>query len=283
MAGTLDRNLQILDQAIAESSDALQKEPQNVAARNSLFEALQRKISLLQDTITLMNEMRKGNAAGVAQVVEGHEQIMMRRLLIVAHTCGRCGRGAAGRFGRIGRRIAGAQTERLTRTVSIGATGELELSNIAGDIVVTRGSGAAATIEVVKTARGASVEEARAALALVRVEITERGTRAEARTHYPSEQERRPSNRRNFNVSVAYTVAAPEGTRIIAKSISGDISVREIIGALTLETVSGNVNISSAGRMASGRSIRATSSSSTRKSRARSKRARSAARSGFAG
>jgi anti-sigma factor RsiW len=71
MAGTLDRNLRILDQAIAESSDALQKEPQNVAARNSLFDALQRKISLLQDTITLMNEMRKGNAAGVAQVVEG--------------------------------------------------------------------------------------------------------------------------------------------------------------------------------------------------------------------
>ncbi len=49
----------------------MKKEPQNVAARESLFEALQRKISLLQDTITLMNEMRKGNAAGVAQVVEG--------------------------------------------------------------------------------------------------------------------------------------------------------------------------------------------------------------------
>jgi anti-sigma factor RsiW len=71
IAGTLDRNLQILDQAIAESSEALREEPQNVAARNSLFDALQRKISLLQDTITLMNEMRKGNAAGVAQVVEG--------------------------------------------------------------------------------------------------------------------------------------------------------------------------------------------------------------------
>ena len=64
-------NLQILDQAIADSSAALQQEPQNVAARTSLFDALQRKISLLQDTITLMNEMRKGNAAGVAQVVEG--------------------------------------------------------------------------------------------------------------------------------------------------------------------------------------------------------------------
>ena len=71
VTATLDSNLQILDQAIAESSSALQKEPQNVAARNSLFDALQRKISLLQDTVALMNEMRKGNAAGVAQVVEG--------------------------------------------------------------------------------------------------------------------------------------------------------------------------------------------------------------------
>jgi hypothetical protein len=70
-ATTLDKNLQILDQAIAESSAALQQEPQNVAARNSLFDALQRKISLLQDTIALMNEMRKGNAAGAAQLVEG--------------------------------------------------------------------------------------------------------------------------------------------------------------------------------------------------------------------
>jgi anti-sigma factor RsiW len=71
VATTLDANLQILDRAIAESSQALQEQPQNVAARTSLFDALQRKISLLQDTITLMNEMRKGNAAGVAQVVEG--------------------------------------------------------------------------------------------------------------------------------------------------------------------------------------------------------------------
>jgi hypothetical protein len=71
VAATLDDNLQILDRAIAESSTALQQEPQSIAARNSLFDALQRKISVLQDTITLMNEMRKGNAAGVAQVVEG--------------------------------------------------------------------------------------------------------------------------------------------------------------------------------------------------------------------
>jgi Putative zinc-finger len=71
VAATLESNLKILDQAIAESSAAVQAEPQNVAARTSLLDSLQRKISLLQDTIALMNEMRKGNAAGVAQVVEG--------------------------------------------------------------------------------------------------------------------------------------------------------------------------------------------------------------------
>ena len=71
VAATLESNLKILDQAIAESSAAVQAEPQNVAARTSLFDSLQRKISLLQDTIALMNEMRKGNSAGVAQVVEG--------------------------------------------------------------------------------------------------------------------------------------------------------------------------------------------------------------------
>lgn len=71
VTATLDTNLKILDSAIAESSTALQENPQDPAARNSLFDALQRKISLLQDTIALMNAMQKGNAAGVAQAVDG--------------------------------------------------------------------------------------------------------------------------------------------------------------------------------------------------------------------
>jgi hypothetical protein len=148
-----------------------------------------------------------------------------------------------------------SQTERITRSVNIGANGELDLSNIAGDIVVTRAGGTAAQIEVVKTARAATAEEAREMLALVPVEITERGSRVEARTRYPEGDDRRRNGRRNINVSVAYTVAAPEGTRILVKSISGNISVRDIQGGLTLESISGTVRIANAGRTASGRSI----------------------------
>jgi hypothetical protein len=67
----LQKNQQVIDQAIAESRAALRAEPQNAAAQASLFDALRRKVALLQDTIALMNEMRKGNSAGAAQIVEG--------------------------------------------------------------------------------------------------------------------------------------------------------------------------------------------------------------------
>jgi anti-sigma factor RsiW len=70
-AALLQKNLQVIDQAIAESRAALRAEPQSAPARDSLFEALKRKVGLLQDTIALMNEMRKGNSAGAAQIVGG--------------------------------------------------------------------------------------------------------------------------------------------------------------------------------------------------------------------
>jgi hypothetical protein len=73
VAATVKRNLVVIDQAIAESRTALKTEPQNEPARESLFEALRRKIVLLQDTIALMNEMRKGNQAGAAQIIEGNK------------------------------------------------------------------------------------------------------------------------------------------------------------------------------------------------------------------
>ncbi len=68
-AAVLQKNLQVIDQAIAESRAALRAEPQSAPARDSLFDALRRKVALLQDTIALMNEMRKGNSAGAAQIL----------------------------------------------------------------------------------------------------------------------------------------------------------------------------------------------------------------------
>lgn len=68
-AATIEKNLGIIDQAIADNRAAVKSEPASVAARETLFEALRQKVSLLQDTISLINEMRKGNNAGAAQLV----------------------------------------------------------------------------------------------------------------------------------------------------------------------------------------------------------------------
>jgi anti-sigma factor RsiW len=70
-AAMLQKNLHVIDSAIAESRAALRAEPLSAPARDSLFDALKRKVALLQDTIALMNEMRKGNAAGAAQIIQG--------------------------------------------------------------------------------------------------------------------------------------------------------------------------------------------------------------------
>jgi hypothetical protein len=66
---TIEKNLGIIDRAIAENRAAVKAEPASVAARETLFDALRQKVSLLQDTIALINEMRKGNNAAAAQLV----------------------------------------------------------------------------------------------------------------------------------------------------------------------------------------------------------------------
>jgi hypothetical protein len=146
------------------------------------------------------------------------------------------------------------QTERFTRTLKIGANGEVDLGNIAGDITIVRGGGSDATLEVIKTARGRTVEDAREMLTLVQVDITERAGRSEVRTRYP-EREMRRNARRNFSVSVAYNLTAPENARVTVNTISGSISVRDIKGELSLETISGDVQVSNGGRVPKAKTV----------------------------
>jgi DUF4097 and DUF4098 domain-containing protein YvlB len=147
------------------------------------------------------------------------------------------------------------EVERTSRTVNIGATGEIDVTNISGDMTVSRGGGSSATIEIVKTARAESQEDARTLLGLVSVDVVERGTRAEVRTRYPNEEELRRRNRRNLNVDVAFNITVPQQTRVVLHSISGSMVVRDISGGLQLETISGNIKLANAGRTANVKTI----------------------------
>jgi hypothetical protein len=65
----IEKNLGIIDRAIAENRAAVSADPSSVTARETLFDALRQKVSLLQDTMSLINEMRKGNNAAAASLV----------------------------------------------------------------------------------------------------------------------------------------------------------------------------------------------------------------------
>jgi len=71
VAAELQKNLQVIDLAIDQSRAALNAQPASESAQQSLFEAFRTKVGLLQDTIALINEMRKGNQAEAARIAEG--------------------------------------------------------------------------------------------------------------------------------------------------------------------------------------------------------------------
>jgi hypothetical protein len=74
VAAVLQKNLEVIDHAIGESRAALQTQPTSDVAQESLFDALRNKVALLQDTVVLINEMRKGNPEGTARAVSGLNQ-----------------------------------------------------------------------------------------------------------------------------------------------------------------------------------------------------------------
>jgi hypothetical protein len=70
-AATLHKNLAVIDQAISESRAAVHAQPNSEPAQQSLLENFRTKVSVLQDTVALINEMRKGNDTGAARIVSG--------------------------------------------------------------------------------------------------------------------------------------------------------------------------------------------------------------------
>ena len=145
------------------------------------------------------------------------------------------------------------QSETFQKTVRIGSNGELDVSNIAGNIEIKRGGGNDAVIDVVKVSRGRTAEDARDMLPLVKVEINERGNRAEIRTQYPNDLGVF-NNRRNVNVTVHYTITVPANTRVTARSISGNLRTADIAGELSLVTTSGDVQVARGKRVSAAKS-----------------------------
>jgi DUF4097 and DUF4098 domain-containing protein YvlB len=133
-----------------------------------------------------------------------------------------------------GRDRGAEQTERVSRKVRLARDGRVSVSNVSGDIVVTGGAGDEVSIEAVKHTRGDQGQ-----LAAVRVVVDDRAGRVEIRTEYDNSR-----LFRNNNVSVDYTVTVPNGASVEAKSVSGNVKVTGVRGAVRAETISGDLTTS---------------------------------------
>lgn len=128
------------------------------------------------------------------------------------------------------------QSERFSKTVSLGTSGTVILSNLAGNVVVTGGNGDQVVIEAVK--RGRSVED----LKFVEIDVLAKDGRVEIVTRYPRHQERRWGN----SAEVDYTLTVPRRALVRVKTVSGDVQVSTVDGELRAESVSGNVRVTDA-------------------------------------
>lgn len=135
------------------------------------------------------------------------------------------------------------------KTLTVGRAIELELSNIAGDIVVVPGNGQDATIEYTRHGYGDTSDEAKRQLASIEVSLNVTDGRGVVSTRFVPSNERQRERGRRIRSSVDYRVTAPPKTRIRVKSISGDIDVSRMKGDLSLETISGNIRIDAGGRV----------------------------------
>ena len=134
------------------------------------------------------------------------------------------------------------QTEKFSKTVSLGKTGTVEVSNIAGNIVITGGAGDQVVIEALK--KGRTTDE----LKLVTIEVSSTAGRVEVRTRYPEGQH-------NISVSVDYAVTVPKGAAVSVKSISGDEKVTGVDGEMHAASISGEITIASSADVRSLKSV----------------------------
>ena len=126
------------------------------------------------------------------------------------------------------------------KTFNVGPNGSLKLSNVAGDVRVTGGSGTEIRVEAKIHGKGSTDAEARAEFDSVKVDMRQNGSRVDVET----------THERHSRAWVDYTVVVPTGASIDVHSVSGDVQVSDVGGSVRAETVSGDVTASGLAQVA---------------------------------
>jgi hypothetical protein len=128
------------------------------------------------------------------------------------------------------------QSETWSRSFKVGPNGSLDLSNVAGEVVVTGGAGDEIRVEATKRVRARDANEGKQMLSALTIEAMESGGRVEIHTQYPRDQ-----RGRDISAEVDYEVQVPIGTAVSIHTVSGDIRASKLKGEARLDSVSGNI------------------------------------------
>lgn len=139
------------------------------------------------------------------------------------------------------------ESARISRTFEVGPEAQLELGNIAGEIAVRGVAGSTITINATKHVRPRRNEDIQRTLDDLEIEIDQRGDRIEVRTRHDRGGRRR--------ARVDYDVTVPFATRVMLRSVSGDVEADDVAGELDVEVVSGDLRIESAGRLSVAKTV----------------------------
>lgn len=122
--------------------------------------------------------------------------------------------------------------ETITRTLTVGPTGSLDIFNLAGPIVINGISGDQIVLTAVKRVRGATGDP-KAQLDAIMIDIEETAGRVEVRTI--------AKRTKQLSTWVDYNVQVPFGTSVTARSLAGDLKVTKVRGEVQLESANGTV------------------------------------------
>ena len=140
--------------------------------------------------------------------------------------------------------------ERLEKTVSLSADGEVELATTNGGIEIATWNRDEVRIEATKKARAGSRARAEEILDLVEIRIDARGDRVEIETEKPRNAEGGFLDwifGRHENVSVSYRVTVPEGASLDLGTVNGGVSVQGAGGTVRVRTTNGGVTLAGIG------------------------------------
>lgn len=132
--------------------------------------------------------------------------------------------------------------ERFEKSVDLAKDGKVILKNISGNIEVKSWGKDQVKINALKTSRASTLERAKENAGEVTIEVRKEDDTVWIETEYPK------MGIKSLNVSINYLLNIPSQASVKVKSVSGDITLVEIGGAVEVDAVSGDIDVMKADR-----------------------------------